>query len=207
MDLLRRVAGWVVVVMVMVACDQGAPSSEKANPVPSRITHVAPDKPRRPQERKATRPELRIDNQGHTGPDRVRVQRAIRTLEELGFWDELTGHLHTVIVRTRPGERRKPLDGHLADSLYTARIGPGPDGLVCDIVIFSEALADDVEVQNSNYERGAVAVPAPSLKQFWAVILAHELAHCTTPGQRGERRSTRWEHRVLRAMGVGGSGP
>ena len=134
--------------------------------------------------------------------DRARVERAIRTLKRLGFWDDLTGSLDFVIVRTRSGARRIPQDGHLADSLFTVYIGPGPDGLVCDVVIFSRALSDDVVLQSTYYEQGTLESLPPSLRQFWAEILGHELAHCTDKGQEGEKRSTRWEHRILAAMGV-----
>lgn len=160
-------------------------------------------KPRQPKKRKKTRPpKLRIDNQGQTRGDRARVESAIRTLQRLGFWDDLTRHLVLVIVRTRPTESRIPKDGHLADSLFTVDIGPGPDGLVCDVLIFSQALEDDVALQGTYYEQGSLGAPPPSLRQFWAVILGHELAHCTDKGQEGEERSTRWERRILAAMGV-----
>lgn len=163
--------------------------------------------PRQPKQRKKTRPlRLRIDNLGQTRGDRARVEGSIRILKRLGFWDDLTEHLDFVVVRTRPRESRIPEDGHLADSLYTVDIGPGPDGLVCDVLIFSEALENDVALQASYYEQGSLDAPPPSLRQFWAVIVGHELAHCTDKGQEGEKRPTRWERRILEAMGVNRAG-
>jgi hypothetical protein len=205
--MLRRACGISLAVaasLILGACSgSSAPPRADRGKRPTTATPSEFPEEGRTKKRQPTRPELRIDNQGHTRADRGRVARAIRTLKALGFWDDLTDHLYSVVVRTRPGERRKPADGHLADSLFTVRIGPGPDGLVCDVVIFSEALADDVVLQNSYYAQGSLSSPPPTLRQFWAVILGHELAHCTDKGQKGEKRSTRWEKRILRAMGAG----
>ncbi len=200
---VRAIAALMTVGLVTTGCSEDVRRdvSEDRRSAPTNApqeTH-----PRQPKKRKKTRPpEPRIDNHGYTRGDRARVDSAIRTLKKLGFWDELTGHLDFVIVRTRPTESRIPEDGHLADSLFTVDIGPGPDGLVCDVLIFSRALEDDVGLQRTYYEQGSLDAPPPNLRQFWAVIVGHELAHCTRKGQEGEERSTRWERRILAAMGV-----
>ena len=164
--------------------------------------HDKPARRPKPRERPPTADLPILSNEGLDPKDRFRIARAKRDLERLGFWKELTGHLAVVRVATRPGPERVPEDGHLADALYTAKITGRVRGRVCDILIFSQALADDVGRQASYYAEGRLASPPPTLRQFWAVILAHELAHCTKRGQRGETFSSRWERRVLAAYGA-----
>ncbi|HVL64406.1 MAG TPA: hypothetical protein VM573_04455, partial [Actinomycetota bacterium] len=40
----------------------------------------------------------------------------------------------------------------------------------------------------------------PTRRQFWAAILAHELAHCR-PGQPGERFAYSWTGKAFDALG------
>ena len=130
--------------------------------------------------------------------DHRRVKRAVADLKKLHFWKPLTKHVVEVNIRTRPGVDRIPRDGHLADALLNAQLGRNK-GRVCDIVIYSEALVQDVDRQLGYYYEGRLGASPPSLRQFWAVILAHEMAHCTPRGQKGEAFSTIWERRILAA--------
>ena len=140
-------------------------------------------------------------NLGLSVEDRRRVDRAVADLKELGFWKRLTRPVETVVVSTRPGASRAPRDGHLADAVRNVQLGRRP-GYVCDVMIYSQALVDDVARQAVFYDQGRLSAPPPTLRQFWAVILAHEVAHCSDAGQRGESHSTRWERRVLEGYGA-----
>lgn len=152
------------------------------------------------RERKKTRPKrLLVRNLGLTQADRRSVDRAVADLKGLGYWRDLTKHVASVVVATRPGAGRVPDDGHLADAIMNVQLGRHP-GYVCDVMIFSHALEEDVAQQEIYYAEGRLPAPAPTLRQFWAVILAHELAHCSERGQKGEAYSSSWERRVLDAF-------
>ncbi|MDQ3986177.1 MAG: hypothetical protein M3280_06720, partial [Actinomycetota bacterium] len=127
-------------------------------------------------------------------------------LKDLKMWDDLTDHIDFIRISTRPGIERIPLDGHLADSLFTGLIRRGRDGTLCDVYMYSEAIARDVTSQQTLYSYGRLSAPPPSLREFWAVVLAHEVAHCSQRGQQGELRSGRWERRVLDAYGADRAG-
>lgn len=144
-------------------------------------------------------PRVEITNLGLTKEDHKQVDQAVADLKELGFWRDLTKHVVHVKIATRPGLERIPEDGHLADAIQNVQLDPRP-GFVCDIVIFSEALANDVTDQMGFYLDGRISTQPPTLRQFWAVILAHEVGHCSPKGQKGEAHSTKWEQRVLSAF-------
>lgn len=144
-------------------------------------------------------PRVEITNLGLTREDRGLVDQAVADLKELGFWRNLTEHVVHVKVATRPGLERIPEDGHLADAIQNAQLDPRP-GFVCDIIVFSDALANDVTNQLGYYLEGRISTRPPNLRQFWAVILAHEVGHCSPKGQKGEAHSTKWEQKVLGAF-------
>lgn len=130
-----------------------------------------------------------------------RIARAVRDLRELGYWKELTAHVVRVAIAGRPGAGRVPRDGRLAQAVSTLHTTGRYPGSWCEIAIFPHALEEDIERQAVYYSQGRLAAPPPSLREFWAVILAHELAHCSPRGQKGEAYSTEWEARVLAAFG------
>jgi hypothetical protein len=105
-------------------------------------------------------------------------------------------------VGSRTGD--VPRDGHLADSLWTYYQDPDTKELgdLCDVIMFTRAVRDDVTRQALYYAQGRLDHPAPSLAQFWTVLLAHEIAHCTKRGQKGERYSTSWETKILEGYGI-----
>ena len=203
---MRVLAAAVILLLVAPACDGAGPNRPRTT---ARRPQGASESPRgrakksvEPRERAATDPGgVHLENKGLTVSDRRRVRRAVQDLKDLGFWRELTSHVASVTVATRPGPERAPADGHLADALMTVRLGRFP-GYSCDIMIFSQALEDDVANQAIYYSEGRLSAPPPTLGQFWAIILAHELAHCSPRGRRGEAYSTKWEQRVLEAFGT-----
>jgi hypothetical protein len=170
---------------------------------------------RRQRAEKSKRPEKRkIKERKPTGPkkalllndglgDAARLTRgAVADLKEMGFWDDLTKRIFAVRVSSR--ERSVPLDGHLADSLWTFYRDEttGELGDLCDVLMFTRAIKDDVARQGIYYSQGRLAYPAPSLRQFWTVLLGHEIAHCTSKGQKGETYSTHWEARILEGYDI-----
>jgi hypothetical protein len=154
---------------------------------------------RRLRKRERTHPQKALlTNLALTKEDRKSVDRAVADLKELEFWRELTKHVVQVRVTTRDGEAPEG-DGRLADTAMNVQLEPRP-GFVCEIFIYSDALADDVSRQLGYYLDDRLATPPPTLRQFWAVILAHEVGHCSPKGQKGEAHSTEWEERVMDAF-------
>ena len=154
----------------------------------------------KPQKRKRTPPsQIKVENLALDKEDQRHVNVAVRDLKELGFWKPLTRYVVGVKIATRAGSERIPDDGHLADAYRSVQLEPTP-GYVCDIFIFSQALTDDVLRQQDYYNQGLLSDTPPTLRQFWAVILGHEMAHCSPRGQKGEKYSTMWEKRVLNAF-------
>ncbi|MDQ4145152.1 MAG: hypothetical protein M3198_15715 [Actinomycetota bacterium] len=192
--------------LTLGACE--SPPSGPPRAAPSRAERTS-DKPKpaetertKPRTRPPTRPErVSYKNLALTASDRRRVDRAVKDLKDLGFWKELTRSVASVQIATRPGSGRILEDGRLADSVMSVKLGRDP-GYFCDIMIFSQAIENDVSRQQVYYSQGRLSAPPPTVRQFWAVILAHELAHCTKRGQRGEAYSTIWERRVLDAFGT-----
>ncbi|MDQ4095410.1 MAG: hypothetical protein M3174_04290 [Actinomycetota bacterium] len=193
-------------VLVLGACDDARerPPIGRAGPRADAGDREPRDE-RRMRERDRTRPQrtrgVPVRNLALNRADRRSVERAVADLKRLGFWKRLTREVETVIVSTRPGPGRVPPDGHLANAIRNVRLGRHA-GYVCDVMIFSFALKRDVARQEIYYSEGRLPHPPPTLRQFWAVILAHELAHCTDRGARGEAYSTIWERRVLDAFGI-----
>ena len=212
---LRRFAalGAVLLLLAATACesDRTNPQVSEATPSVSKVDPGrSPEKQKksdsrkknqkRRHERRRTHPEkAKITNLGLTRADRKRVDKAVSDLKDLGFWRELTKHVVQVNVATRPGLERIPEDGHLADAIMNVQLEPRA-GYVCEIMIFSDALANDVTDQLGFYLDGRLSTPPPTLRQFWAVILAHEVGHCSPKGQKGEAHSTEWEQKVLAAF-------
>lgn len=152
--------------------------------------------------RPATKPGLRLENRG-LGATKAKISRAIADLEAIGLWDDLTGHLYVLKIATRPGLEDIPEDGHLADALLTAAVDDYGMGSACDIMFFPAAIARDLERWQGYYADGLVPDPPPTLRQYWASILAHELAHCLN-WEGGEPFAERWEARALAALGRAG---
>jgi hypothetical protein len=148
--------------------------------------------------RPATEPALRLENRG-LGATKADIARAVADLKEVGLWDDLTDHLYVLKIATRPGLEDIPEDGHLADALLTAAVDDFGMGSACDIMFFPAAIARDLERWRGYYAEGLVPDPPPTLRQYWASILAHELGHCLN-WEGGEPYAERWEARALAAV-------
>jgi hypothetical protein len=127
------------------------------------------------------------------------VERAIGDLKEVGLWRRLTSHLYGVKFGSRNGRSNIPDDGHLADAFLTAKIDGNIGGTYCDIVFFPTAMEDDLDRWRSYYSQGLLSDEAPTFRQFWASIMAHELSHCFD-GPHGEPVALRWEAKALAAV-------
>jgi hypothetical protein len=138
------------------------------------------------------------------GDAEVLTRRAIADLKRLGFWKPLTKKIHGIRVTSRQRSLTIPTDGHLADSLWTYYKDDktGEWGDLCDVLFFTRAVKNDVANQRAYWAEGRLAHPPPTLRQFWAVLLGHEIAHCSKRGQKGEAWSTRWESRILAGYGI-----
>jgi hypothetical protein len=200
--MLRRVAAIATALALLPGCTQGDPGDgARGEKSPRGERPEAKRSDEKLKERKPTGPRrTRVINDA-TGPAGRLTRRAIADLKGMGFWDDLTKRIFAVRITSRTGT--VPGDGHLADSLWTYyRDEQGELGDLCDVLMFTRAVKDDVARQEIYYAQGRLAYPAPSVGQFWAVLLAHELSHCTDRGQKGEAYSTRWEKRVLEGYGI-----
>jgi hypothetical protein len=183
--------------LVLGACsDEVAPRS--SGPSPS----VHPSEESQPSERGITRPDGTTVHNGAHGSSKRLVKVAIADLKRSGLWKPLTKHLYVIKVSSRLGRENVPEDGHLADAYLTAQIDDGVGGSLCDIMFFPTAMADDLARWRTYNAQGLLADPAPSRRQFWASILAHELAHCLDHGS-GEDVAERWEAKALSRLRSG----
>lgn len=192
----RRVAlSAIAVVVVAAGCQQPADRPEGAAPSPRAPGPVSPA----PEQRGITKPRgVLVENAGQPGTKTI-IRRAMADLKKVGLWRPLTKHLYGVKFATRPGRHSIPDDGHLADAFLTARIDGDEGGTYCDIMFFPAAMEDDLTRWRGYHARGLLPEPAPTDRQFWASIMAHELAHCLRE-KRGEEEAGRWEQRALEAV-------
>jgi hypothetical protein len=158
------------------------------------------ERPERPvedviQERGPTRIRARVENNAFGSSARL-VRRAVRDLKRVHLWGRLTRHLYVIELGSRLGRDNVPRDGHLADAYITGVVEEEGAGALCDIMIFPTAVADDLARWRIYHASGYIEEPAPSLRQLWAALLAHELAHCME-GPRGERVAEMWERRAM----------
>lgn len=120
-------------------------------------------------------------------------------LKAIGMWRELTDHLYRVELDSRRGTANVPEDGHLADAYFTGIVENGGGGAVCDVMFFTSSISADLARWRDYYSRGLLPDPAPTLRQFYGSLLAHELAHCRR-GPRDEDVAQAWERRALDAL-------
>lgn len=179
---------------LLAACTSTGPR-EAAGPMASPQVTVSSEL----EQRGITKPEgVQVENAGQPGTKRL-IRRAISDLKKVDLWSPLTKHLYGVKFATRPGRDSIPDDGHLADAFLTAKIDGDEGGTFCDIMFFPAAMRDDLARWRSYHARGLLSEPAPSGRQFWASIMAHELAHCLKE-KRGEIAAGKWERRALEAV-------
>jgi hypothetical protein len=137
------------------------------------------------------------------GAPRARIVQALADVRAIGFWDRLTAELFEVQLDARFGRSNVPRDEHLADAYYTATAVPDGGGTVCDIMFFPTAIETDLARWNVFYAQGRIRRSPPTLRQYYASLLAHELGHCQ-PGPRGEPVALSWEHRTVAALRAAG---
>ena len=185
----RTLAVSLVAVFALISCsgDQAPPardSGRRGGPVEDAI-----------RERGPTRIRARVENNALGSSARL-VHRAVRDLKRLDLWGPLTRHLYVVELGSRLGRDDVPRDGHLADAYVTGLVEEKGAGALCDIMFFPTAVTDDLARWRTYHASGFIEESPPSLRQFWAGLLAHELGHCME-GPRGERVAETWERRAI----------
>jgi hypothetical protein len=185
----RTLATALAAVLILLSCTQDEPRQ------------VGGSERRRQQsengikERRRTRMGVRVENNAFGSSARL-VRQAVRDLKRLDLWGPLTDHLYVIKVGSRLGRDNVPRDGHLADAYITGLVEEEGAGALCDILFFPTAITDDLARWGTYHANGYLEAPPPTLRQFWAALLAHELGHCME-GPRGERVAERWERRAL----------
>ena len=142
--------------------------------------------------------EVEVRNQAAL-PERRWIDRAVADLRDLGFWTRLTDDLDVVEIGSREGRENVPSDGHLADSLLTGEVTDGRTTAVCDVMFYATAVVDDLRRWHRFYEKDRIDARPPSEREYWAVLLGHELTHCLARNS-GEKAAGRWEWRIRRAF-------
>ena len=193
---MKKVASVLLCSLLLAACttdteDPMRVDKPRIDPGP---TSTPATEERAPLERRG----VRVENVAF-GRSRAHARRAVRDLKRLGLWKRLTDHLYVVKLGSRLGRESIPDDGHLADAILTAQVDEQGRGALCDIRFYPTAMRDDLVRWAQYYAQNLLPEPAPSLRQFWGAILAHELAHCLGEGK-GERVAERWEDRALRGL-------
>jgi hypothetical protein len=135
------------------------------------------------------------------------IRTAITDLKRIDVWHELTDHLHQIDVKVEPGRANVREDRHLADARFWRQpVGYGtfdyPLGVFCQIRFFPAAMKDDIYRWTSYYRQGLTGRTPPTMRQFWASIMGHELFHCPAQGSRTrpEPGALAWEARILDAL-------
>ena len=192
----------MVALLLSSAATLGACSGPDQSPIARSTPEGSPSGEGEPAERGITQPEGLIVQNVAQGGSRQLVATAIGDLKRERLWKRLTDHLYVVKIGSRLGRANVPEDGHLADVYLTAQIDDGVGGSLCDIMFFTTAMADDLDRWRTYNAQGLLDDPAPTRRQFWASILAHELAHCLDHG-RGEPAAERWEAKALEAVRSG----
>lgn len=189
-----RVVALVLLVVFVAGCSSersarpeaaSSPGTASVSPTPANRPVVTPDR-------------LIVENDGF-GRSKGRVAQAIADLKEVGLWQRLTRRLYAVKFGSRPGETNIPDDGHLADAFLTVRIDGDFGGAFCDVMFFPRAIIADLDRWELYHSQGLMSDPAPTIRQFWASIMAHELAHCFK-GRNGEPIAMEWEDKALQAV-------
>jgi hypothetical protein len=190
---LKRIAALGLVALVLLsACDndsdpepQPQPNPQSESPGPAERARTNPTKPR-------------IDNVAQ-GLSRRELARALRDLRRLGVWKRLTKHLYAIQIDSRLGLDTAPDDGHLADAYSTVLVEEGSRGLYCDLMFWPSAIRADLARWKGYWANGQIDREPPTLRQYWAALLGHELAHCL-PGRHGEDLASDWEERIVERL-------
>jgi hypothetical protein len=138
-------------------------------------------------------------------------QQTVRDLVSVGVWKKVTEGLHSVELETHPGARSKA-GVHLADAVLNHTVAEGRPLVVCDIRFYPRAIRQELRLfrrveelggspqQWRDYNtNGVFDEEVPAKSDFWASILAHELAHCLV-GRHGEKAAQAWEYKTMRRL-------
>lgn len=187
---IRTATGAALAALVLATCTIDEASPPRADPTD----------PATPAARPTTRPKrgpvVKLEAVGYARP---LLRQGIGDLKRIGFWDDLTAHLYLINLDSRLGRLNVPKDGHLADAYFTGTIDAGGAGALCDVMFFPTAIRDDLRRWRLYYSQGRIAEAPPSLEDFYASLIAHELAHCSL-GARGEPAAQAWERRTRAAL-------
>ena len=193
---VKLIACTLTTALLLAGCSGDGPPGPDAAVSPSAAPAEAEETA---AERGITQPEGTVIHNAAHGASKRSVSRAIKDLKKVKLWKPLTKHLYVIKIGSRLGRSNVPEDGHLADAYLTAQIDDGVGGSLCDIMFFPTAMADDLARWRAYNAQGLLTEPAPSRRQFWGAILAHELAHCLDHGK-GEGAAERWEGKALEAL-------
>jgi hypothetical protein len=149
-------------------------------------------------ERDRIRPPAVVENDAF-GRSRRSLNQAVRDLKKVKLWGPLTSDLYRIDLGSRLGHDDIPTDGHLADAYSTGVLEGDRKGALCDVMFYVEALRDDLRRWRRYHSDDRIIQAPPSKRHFWAMILAHELAHCL-PERNGERAARSWESRAYKAL-------
>ena len=196
-EAVKLIACALAAALLFAACSED-------NPRPGEVAASPSSAPAQAEgtaaERGITQPDGTVVQNVAHGASKRSASRAIKDLKKVKLWKPLTEHLYVIKIGSRLGRPSVPEDGHLADAYLTAQIDDdGVGGSLCDIMFFPTAMADDLRRWRTYNAQGLLVDPAPTGRQFWAAILAHELAHCLDHGK-GEPAAERWEARALEAL-------
>ena len=183
----------VACAVVVLMTSSGCRSSE-----PDRPPTAATPEPRitGPSERGRTIPRgPRVDNVA-PGEARRFLEVAIEDLRQVGLWRPLTEHLYAMQVDARLAIEDVPDDGHLADAYSTGLVEEDGAGAYCDLMFWPIAIEGDLLRWEGFWAEGLIERRPPTLRQYWAALLAHELAHCLN-GRHGEKVAQEWEERTI----------
>ena len=141
---------------------------------------------------------LQVKNRA-LGWSRRAAAQAIADLKRLGFWRRLTRGLYVINIGSRLSRHAQPQKNHLANAFASGVMDEGGSGAYCDIMFFPSVMKTSLE----GWRRGTSAPahvdvddPAPTMRQLWASVLAHELVHCRATGN-GEAAAGRMGIEVL----------
>lgn len=190
-----------VAVLLFAACDVNVDVSVEGSPTPSASREATPSDGTS-SERDATEAPLKVFNNAFDRSHR-RVARAIRDLKTAGMWKKLISErLYVLEIQSREGVARVPDDKHLADATLQGYIDDEGSGGRCYILFYPVAIERDLAVQQRGFELGFWDEP-PSVRQFWAAVLGHELGHCLD-WDGGEPVAEKWEAQTLEALRAAG---
>lgn len=117
-------------------------------------------------------------------------------MKRIGLWRPLTRHLGVIAMTAFDEKWRVAPDGHLADAFVQTTDENGVFQIRCDVEFFTHAIAKQLVIyRKPSYGLGLD--PPQSLREVYAAVVAHELAHCLS-GPHGEKVAQWWERDAVR---------